>query len=415
MNTKEVTGYEPEVRELLNEKYTDYFEENFYDKGPRGKSSRAYTSTQYKPDEFDTLNNLYEDYYEKNFDSENPLRSKELKDKEVLRVVIRSIKNNTAIAETRIGQSVIIDVAKEEKAIARLGFPPITMEIGSVLDVVVFTDRSGNYNGSVSQGYENSLKSELLRAIKDERSAFLVKVEDLCPGGFMVNLSGIKCFLPGSLAAANRIIDFNSFVGKSIMVMVETYDEKRDIFVVSFKKYLKNIIHTKVGELSLTQKYTGTVTGTSSAGVFVEWDEYYTGLIPAEEYVDFSTNIPYRSGDRAEFYVIDLKNPQRIVLTVKEPDVKSIELQRMKNVCIMRDNSESISVHFEEPIYIGTVTKIKNFGVFVKLDNGLTGLIEKEELEKLVKDYMIGETIECNIMDVELQSSKLHLREKYHN
>ena len=407
MNTKEVIGYEPEVRELLNEKYTDYFEENFYDKGPKGKSKRAYTSTQYKPDEFSALNDLYENYYSKNFDAENPIRSKELEEKEVLRVVIRSVKNNIAVAETSIGQSVIIDIAKEEKAIARLGFPPIIMEIGAVLDIVVFTDRSGSYNGSVSQGYENHLKSELLKAIKDERSAFLVKVEDLCPGGFMVNLSGVKCFLPGSLAAANRIIDFNSFVGKSIMVMVETYDEKRDIFVVSFKKYLKNIIHTKVGELSLTQKYTGTVTGTSSAGVFVEWDEYYTGLIPAEEFADFATNLPYKSGDRAEFFVMDLKNPQRIVLTGKQPDEKSIELQKIKDVSMTQEK--------ENKIYIGTVTKVKNFGVFVKLDNGLTGLIEKEELEKGIKEYSIGETIECNIMDVEIQSSKLHLREKYHN
>jgi small subunit ribosomal protein S1 len=372
---------------------------------PKGK--RAYTSTQYREAEFKNLNDLYENYFSKNFDAENPLRSKELEDMEVLRVVIRSVKNGTAVAESRIGQSIIIDVAKEEKAISRLGFPPIAMEIGSILDVVILKDNYGNYNGSVSQGYENSLKSELLKAIKDERSAFLVKIEDLCPGGFMVNLSGIKCFLPGSLAAANRIIDFAAFVGKEIMVMVETYDDKRDIFVVSFKKYLKNIIHTKVEELSFVQKYTGTVTGTSSAGVFVEWDEYYTGLIPAEEFVDFAEKIPYKSGDRAEFYVSDMKNPQRIVLTVKLPDEKTTELQNIKDV--------SLTDEREHKIYAGTVTKIKNFGLFVKLDNGLTGLIEKEELEKNVKDYVVGETIECNIMEVEMQSARLHLREKYHD
>lgn len=407
MNKNGVMDYDPQVRELLNDRYTDYFDENFYDKGPTGKSKRKYTSTQYKPEQFEELNNMYEEHFKKTFNSENPLRSKELSDKEVLRVVIRSVKNNIAVAESSIGQSIIIDVNKEEKAIARLGYPPIAMEPGSILDVVVFSDRSGHYNGSVSQGYENHLKSELSKAIKEEKTAFLVKVEDLCPGGFMVNLSGIKCFLPGSLAAANRIIDFNSFVGRSIMVMVETYDEKRDIFVVSFKKYLKNIINSKVEELSLIQKYTGTVTGTSSSGVFVEWDEYYTGLIPAEEFTNFESNIPYRSGDRAEFYVMDLKNPARIVLTVKEPDEKIIALQKIKDVSMTEER--------ETKIYVGTVTKTKNFGVFVKLDNGLVGLIDRDELEKGVKEYAIGETIECNILDVEIQSSKLHLREKYHN
>lgn len=392
-----------ELRELINDKFTDYFEKHLYiDKNFKGK--RKYTSCHYKPEELKEMEDLYNGYFTKHFREES-IVPKELNENQVVRVSITRISNGTAIGETNIGQSIIIDVAKEEKAIQRLGFPPIDINVGSVLDVVVFRDKAGNYNGSVSQGYENSLKNELSKEIKEESSAYLVKVEELCPGGFMVNLSGIKCFLPGSLAAANRIIDFNSFIGKSIMVMIETYDEKRDIFVVSFKKYLKNIIDSKVGELSLVQKYTGTVTGTSSAGVFVEWDEYYTGLIPAEDFPNFESNPPYKSGDKAEFYVTDLKNPQRIVLTVKQPDEKAVELQKIKDVSMTEER--------ENKVYVGTVAKIKNFGIFVKLDNGLTGLIERDELNKNVKDYTIGETIECNIVEVELQNSKLHLREVY--
>ena len=299
----------------------------------------------------------------------------------------------------------MIDLTKEEKAIGRLGFPPLEMQVGSCLDVVVFKDRAGQYNGSVSQGYENTLKKDLRRAMRDNDSAYQVKVVDLCPGGFMVNLSGIKCFLPGSLAAANRIIDFAGFVGKTIMVMVETYDERRDIFVVSFKKYLKNVIVSKVSELSFVQKYTGTVTGTSSAGVFVEWDEFYTGLIPAEDFSPTEGGIQFRSGDRADFYVMDLKNPNRIVLTTKEPDNRSLELQKIKDV--------SLSNEKENKIYIATITKVKNFGVFVKLDNDLNGLVERDELERDIKDYRVGDTIECNILDVDIQSARLHFREKY--
>lgn len=369
----------------------------------KGGSKRKYTSYYYSKEEFERLNNLYENYYKKNFSMDNPLRSKELENNEVLNVTIRSVNGNIAIGETNIGQSIVIDTHKEEKAISRLGFHPISMEVGSILDVVIFKDSVGNYNGSVSQGYENSLKNELLKAIKEERSAFLVKIEELCPGGFMVNLSGIKCFLPGSLAAANRIIDFNSFVGRSIMVMVETYDERRDIFVVSFKKYLKNIINSKVGELSLTKKYTGTVTGTSSAGVFVEWDEYYTGLIPADEYQNFDNNVPFKPGEKAEFYVSDLKTPERIVLTIKKPDEKSMELQRLKDL--------SNSPERDNEILQGTIYKTKSFGVFVKLANGLNGFIETEDLRRGIKEYSINEVIDCNIINVDIQSGKMVLME----
>ena len=223
----------------------------------------------------------------------------------------------------------------------------------------------------------------------------------------MVNLSGIKCFLPGSLAAANRIIDFQSFVGKTINIMVEMYDERRDIFVVSFKKYLKHVIDSKVEELSLTQKYTGTVTGTSTAGVFVEWDEYYTGLIPAEEFENAGIKMDLNAGGGVSFYVSDFRNPNRIVVRLNPPEGKDRELQELRDISLSEDK--------ENKIYRGTITKVKGFGVFVKLENGIVGLVEKDYLAKNPKDYEIGSEIEFTVMDVELQSSKLYLKEKIEN
>lgn len=366
---------------------------------------KNYTRDEYSPEERAILDALYDGHYQKNFIEKSiEMTSKELEENQVLRIKISSIVGNLAIGETSVGQSVSIDLAKEEKAIRRLGFPAIQVGEGSELDVIVFMDRSGSYNGSLAAGYENSLKNELLKSIKDERSAYACRIESTCPGGFMVNLSGIKCFLPGSLAAANRIIDFQSFVGRTINVMIETYDEKRDIFVVSFKKYLKHIINQKVEELSLTQQYTGTVTGTSTAGVFVEWDEFYTGLIPAEEFEAVGQKMNIEAGNSISFYVSDFRNPTRIVLKLTVPEEKDRDLQELRDVSLSEDR--------ENKIYRGTVTKVKNFGVFVKLENNITGLVEKDFLAQNPRDYEIGDEIECTILDVELQSSKLYLKEK---
>lgn len=372
------------------------------------KTKRIYTRDEYSPEEREILDQLYEGHYKKNFtDKSLDFVSKELQEDQVLTVKISNIKGTHAIGETSIGQSVSIDIMKEKKAISRLGFPDLDIQEGSELDVVIFKDKSGSYNGSLAAGYENTIKNELFKAIKEESSAYPCKIESTCPGGFMVNLSGIKCFLPGSLAAANRIIDFQSFIGKTINVMIETYDEKRDIFVVSFKKYLKHIINSKVEELSLTQVYTGTVTGTSPAGVFVEWDEYYTGLIPAEEFETNGKKMEYEPGSSVSFYVYDFRNPTRIVLKLTPPEGKDKDLQELKDVSLLEDK--------ENKIYRGTVSKIKNFGVFVKLENGIVGLVEKDNLAKNPKEYVLEEQISCTILDVELQSSKLYLKEKIEN
>ena len=61
------------------------------------------------------------------------------------------------------------------------------------------------------------------------------------------------------------------------------------------------------------------------------------------------------------------------------------------------------------------MSKVKNFGVFVKLENNIVGLVEKDWLAKNPKEYEVGSEIYCTIMDVELQSSKLYLKEKIEN
>jgi len=369
---------------------------------------RQYTRDEYSPEERDFMDKLYEGNFNKNFGEDmSRFSSKELEENQVLNVTITQIRGDQAIGETSLGQSVAIDLTKERKAIKRLGFPALEVGEGYNLDVVIFKDKSGSYNGSLASGYENALKTELLKAIKDQNSAYTVRIDSTCPGGFMVNLSGIKCFLPGSLAAANRIIDFASYVGKTLNVMIETYDEKRGIFVVSFKKYLKNVINAKVEELSLTQKYTGTVTGTSPAGVFVEWDEFYTGLIPAEEFQNSGIKMELNPGQSISFFVSDFRNPSRIVLKLNPPEGKDRDLQELRDVSLSEDR--------ENKIYRGSVTKVKNFGVFVKLENNITGLVERDYLAKNPKDYEIGEELDCTIMDVELQSSKLYLKQKIEN
>ena len=73
-------------------------------------------------------------------------------------------------------------------------------------------------------------------------------------------------------------------VGTKFEVMVESYDPNFG-FVVSRKKYLKTMLPVKIQELeNILDKdkdtvFTGHVTGTTPFGVFVEIDEFITGML----------------------------------------------------------------------------------------------------------------------------------------
>lgn len=363
---------------------------------------RNYSCYDYQKSERENLEKIYEKSFSDNFIGEDDQYGKEFKNGSKITVKIDSINNDVAVCESSMGQSIVINLKKEFKSIRNLGYPEVELREGDILDVIVIKDKSGLYNGSLSAGYEATIKDGIYEAMKNEDSAFTVEIESLCNGGFMVNLSGIKCFLPGSLAAANRIMDFSSYLGKKINVMIETYDQKRDIFVVSFKKYLKRIISSKVQELSLTQKYTGKITGhVENLGTFVEWDEIFTGLIPIDQTA--GTQIEkMSSGSSVDFWVSDIKNPSRIGLTIKEPSEKNTILQGMKDFSMESG---------ENKIYKGKVSKVKTFGVFVKLDNGFNGLIEREKLSNPINEYSPGLEVSCSVLSVDSATLKINLME----
>jgi ribosomal protein S1 len=367
--------------------------------------NKNFSFFEYDLEERENLASLYE----KTFPSgTSKISGKDLQSNSVEKITITSLDpdKGLALGETPFGQTIVIDTKKEEKSMRKLGYPSIEMSSGQVLDVVITKDSSGSFNGSVSAGYEKALKKELHRSIKEEDCAYKVKVKNVCNGGFMVDLSGIECFLPGSLAAANRIMNFSDYVGKDLNVMVEVYDQKRDIFVVSFKKYLRKIIDKAVQDLSFSTRYQGVVTGLSGNGVFVEWDDIYTGIIPMDD--SNRENLEkHKAGDSVEFYVVDIKNPQRIGLSISQPNEKMKNIQEMKDT-----SSEVLGENADLKTYKGEITKIKTFGVFVKMENGLTGLIEKEKLMGSIKEYEVGQHLDFSILSVDSSSLKIQLEEK---
>lgn len=366
-----------------------------------------YTASEYPTEEKERLESLYASTFCEE-SKRSGYRGKDIINNQAIKISIANLNRdkNIAMGETSTGQSVFIDLIKEQKGFKKLGHPAFTIEEGMELDVIVKKSNNGDITGSISAGYELTLKRELHRAIKEQDCAYSVRIKELCNGGFMVELSGIICFLPGSLAAANRILNFSEYVGKETTVMIETYDQRRDIFVVSFKKYLKKVINEKVKELSLTFEYEGKVTGASGKGVFVEWNELYTGIINYNS-VNEKELKDLNPGDGIKFYVHDIKNPNRIILNMTQPTEKSKNIQDMKN-----SSHEILGETEDSKIYMGEITKIKTFGAFVKLDNGLTGLIEKEKLVDPIGKYEIGQEVACQVSSVDVSSLKIQLTEK---
>lgn len=124
---------------------------------------------------------------------------------------------------------------------------------------------------SISDGIKTSIEQEFAKEIRNNESkyAYNAVIKEINNGGYIVDVMGLKCFLPGSLAAAGIITDFKSLMGKTIPVMPINYTPNSG-FVVSYKKYLNAMLPSKIEkELSVGQRVSVKVTGTSKNGIFV--------------------------------------------------------------------------------------------------------------------------------------------------
>lgn len=328
---------------------------------------------------------------------ENISEGKDLVDGEVYQCKITNLSENEALAQTSSGQSIYIDVRKEKRDANRLNLQNVDFQINNVMQVRV-KKSGGAYVGSMVDYFIDSVKSELFEQIKKETTAYTVTIESVNKGGYIVDLSGIKCFLPGSLAAANRIKDFDSYIGKEIQVMIEGYVESKDIFIVSYKKYINKIMDSKIQELDLTKKYKGIVTGTSDFGVFVEWEEIYTGLIHKTEFEGESHISNFNPGDEIEFYVKEIKDNNRLTLTLEQPLERNV---------ILSDLEKQVKDGTVEDYFSRVKNRRKN-GALVEISSlGVMALIPQERLEKRYKNIKIGDEVKISIYDVDPISGKI--------
>lgn len=277
---------------------------------------------------------------------------------------------------------------------------------GDEVSVLITSKEEGEQIlGSVSGGIKQKVFRDLQAGVEDGDTAWVGKVNNLIEnGGYIVNIQGVDCFMPGSLAGINKLHDFSSIVGTEMYVVPVSFSPERGTIVVSHRKYLKALIPGKIEELKakIEDKLSGNVTGTAKYGVFVEFDTCLTGMIHIND-LDEVTIAKFKAreinpGDPIEFWVKDIVSNSKITLSQKSETI---------------DNPwKDIDKKFKVPCTVeATVKTKKDYGLFITVDKGLVGLLHVSELDQSVMDlYNAGDTITVQISRVDKDSQKIFLK-----
>ena len=246
---------------------------------------------------------------------------------------------------------------------------------------------------SLWQGHIKKTKDEMMEQISAPSKAYRAKVLNANRGGYFVEVSGVEAFMPGSLAAPNKIVDFQTLVGKEVIVMVEDFLKEMNSFIVSHKKYIEHVLPQKIAELDLNKLYSGTVTGTSKYGIFVEFGEIFTGLLHVSKMKDSTLDLfrkrIFKPGDAASFYIGEITKENRIILTEESPEEKKKKIDDF----VQANKGKSLEA---------SIAAIMNFGVIVNIGD-ITGIVPSREfrIRKIsTRNFVTGDPIKVKYLDL---------------
>jgi ribosomal protein S1 len=153
----------------------------------------------------------------------------------------------------------------------------------------------------------------------------------------------------------------------------------------------------KIQELDLTKKYKGCVTGSSSFGLFVEWEDVYTGLIHKTEFEDQIVQ-GFNPGDEIEFYVKEVKEDNKLTLTFGSPVEKTIKIYEIKDQ-IDNGTVEAMAAVIKYKRKNGCLVEIPEIGTMA--------MIPQDRLTSDLKNAKPGDRIAVLIYEVDPVMGKI--------
>jgi len=272
---------------------------------------------------------------------------------------------------------------------------------------VLITSNKNNTHvlGSISGGVRHKVFLDLRAGVEEGNTAWVGTVKNMIEnGGYIVEVQGVECFMPGSLAGINKLHDFESIIGTEIYVVPVSFSSDRGTIVVSHRKYLQALIPTEIQSIKDNEgvEYTGNVTGTARYGVFVEFNKCLTGMIHINDLDDATSGLfksrDIKPGDAITFKVKDIVSNTKITLTQKDN--------------IVSNPWNDISTRYQIPSTIEAIIKTKKeYGLFVNIEDGVTGLLHVSELEDgLIDVFNSGDKITVQITRIDTESKKVFLK-----
>ena len=285
----------------------------------------------------------------------------------------------------------------------------VDVNVGDVIDVALDAVEDGYGETKLSREKAKRSKAwEELEQACEESATVTGVITDKVKGGFTVNISTIRAFLPGSLVDVRPVRDTGYLEGKPLEFKVIKVDRRRNNVVVSRRAVVENENSAEREAL-----LDGLTEGTVIKGLVKNLTDY--GAFIDLGGIDGLLHITDMAWRR-------VKHPSEVVNIGDEVDVKVLKFDRDRQRVSLGlkqlgdDPWVDIARRYPELSRLfGKVSNIADYGCFVEIEEGVEGLVHVSEMDWTNKNVHpskvvhLGEEVEVMLLDIDEERRRISL------
>jgi small subunit ribosomal protein S1 len=307
----------------------------------------------------------------------------------------------------------------------------VMVDIGYKQEGLVFAKEFKNYDGTLKvkvgdtiEVYLDKLESHLGNLVLSKDKAEILhawdKISEACEkgdpvkgtviakvkGGLSVDI-GVKAFLPGSQIDIRPTKNLDKFIGKTMEFKVIKFNKKRGNIVLSRRAILAEergkLRDETLGQIQENMIVKGIVKNITDYGAFIDLGG-----------VDGLLHITDMSWGR-------VKHPSNLLAVGDEIDVKILKYDSSKErVSLGLKQVQANPWETAKDNYLpgstvkGEIVSVKDYGIFVELNDGIEGLVHVTEVSWTnpkgpIKGHNVGDQIEAQVLEVDVENKRISL------
>ena len=335
-------------------------------------------------------------------------KDRKLKENQIIKATVTEITKNFIVVDCKAKMEGMIpcEEFKNDNEIEKL-------KIGSVIDV--YLERIESFKGEIIISRD---KARRMNAWKKMEKFFETKEELVgyitgrVKGGYICNVDGLPTFMPASQIDVRPLKKVDHLMNVPLKVIATRIDKNRGNVCTSRRAVLEKSKDAEVKEVLKNLKE-GDIIETAKVKAVTDW-----GIFLDINGIDALLHVSDLSHGRVKktSEMVSIGQTLKVKITKIDPKTNRVSASIK---ALTEDPYDSVEKNYKVgEIYEGVCTKLMDYGVFVRLEEGVEGLIHSSELSWTNKNIhpskvlSVSQTIKVKIVSIDVQSKRISLSYK---